>query len=226
MSSWVDRGKLRANLAATVAAGVSTYIQWSPPDGQSHYYNPYPAQLPWFQELAVAKQVPAIKRMGVLINPFITPPLRSDPFALRAKEPLTNLKLNFSSPENRQYFARLRDELIKRGISVAFWDTGSGPEIIKGHEWLKFLANWKAAGIAIMPETSCDIAAWTTGLWMEYPYSWGEYTLARTVCPQASYCAHSNTRDVRDGVDWTKDALKKGLHPIVEVADLRKVIAR
>lgn len=224
LSHWVERGRLRDNLRAALAAGAQTYIQWSPPDASSHFFNPYVAQLPWFQELAVGKEFPGM-RLGVLINPFITPPLKSDAFALKAKEPYTNLRLNFSAPANREYFARLRDELVARGVSVAFWDTGGNPEHIHGHEWLKFLANWKTAGIAILPETSCDVAAWTTGIWMEYPYSWGTYEIARTVCPEATLTAHTNTPDVRNGVDWRQDALGKGVRPIVEMSQLLRPAA-
>jgi len=217
----VERGHMRATLASAQALGVSTYIQWSPPDGSSEFYNPYAAQLPWFQELAVSKEFPAMK-VGVLINPFITPPLKSDAFALKSPHTYTNLKLDLAAPANREYAARLRDELVKRGISVAFWDTGNGPEQGKTYEWLKLLANWKRAGIAIMPETSCDLAAWTTGLWMEFPYSWGDYGLAKTVCPQATLAAHTNSPDVREGVDWKEDAVRKGVQPILDLNDMLK----
>ena len=161
-------------------------------------------------------------KVGVLINPYITPPLWSDPFALKSPRSYTNLRLNLAAPVNREYCARLRDELVKRGISVAFWDTGNGPDSVNTYDWLKLLVNWKNAGIAIMPETSCDLSAWTTGLWMEFPYSWGDYGLAKRICPQATLSAHTNTKDVRDGVDWRDDAMRKSVHPILDIYDIIK----
>jgi hypothetical protein len=126
---------------------------------------------------------------------------------------------------NREYTARLRDALVARGVSLAFWDTGGQPSPREGHEWLRILASWRRAGISILPETSCDVAAWATGYWMEYPYSWGTHEIARTVTPRAILTGHTNYQDIRAiggrAVEWKDDAAAKGLRPIVHIDTLR-----
>jgi hypothetical protein len=205
-----------ASVAAAQAGGASAYIQWAAPDGLAAYYNPYPPAFDWFQSIK-----PSTFPVGVMINPFISPRIATDSVALTdSGRPMINLHLNLAAPDTRLYLARLRDELVKRGVTLAFWDTGGEPDACGGHEWLKVLSGWKQAGIAIMPESSCDVAAWTTGLWMEYPYSWGDYALPRVVTPQATLAAHTNTVDVRGGIDWKDDAKAKGVRPIIDVAEL------
>ena len=46
--------------------------------------------------------------------------------------------------------------------------------------------------------------------------------LAKRICPQATLSAHTNTKDVRDGVDWRDDAMRKSVHPILDIYDIIK----
>lgn len=218
-SNWTAPEDMRASLERAKAGGAAAFIQWSPPSGRAYYYDPYPPHFSWFESLPVARDVGI--RTGVLINPFVSPPLAADKIALVADAPYieTNLRLDLAA--TRDYHARLRDALVARGVSLAFWDTGGQPSPRKGHEWLRLMADWKRAGIAIMPETSCDVAAWATGIWMEYPYSWGTYEVAKTVTPKAILAGHRNTPDVRNGIDWRDDAGAKGLRPIIHLDTLR-----
>jgi hypothetical protein len=205
-----------ANVAAAHKAGASAYIQWAAPDGAADFYNPYPAQFPWFDSLGKVQGLP----VGCLINPSISPRFPSDNAAFRNGHQWSNVHVNLAADDVRLALARLRDHLVQRGVTIAFWDCGGSPDACSGHEWLKVLSSWKQAGIAIMPESSCDVAAWTTGLWMEYPYSWNDYTLPKIVTPNAALAAHTNTVDVRGGIDWKDDAKAKGVRPIVDVAEL------
>lgn len=210
-----------ASADAAQAAGACAYIQWAAPDGLAAYYNPYPPQFEWFNSLG--KPRTSTIPIGVLINPFISPRVPADKIALiNPSGPLTNLHINVGADDVRLSLARLRDALATRGVTIAFWDTGSGPDGCSGHEWLKLLASWKAAGVAIMPETSCDLAAWTTGLWMEFPYSWGTYAVPRAVTPGADLCSHTNFVDIKNGVDWKQDARSKGVRPIITVEEVSK----
>jgi hypothetical protein len=209
-SNWTD--DIRRDVAAAKAKGAAAYIQWSPPDGHSYYYSPYPPSLPWFNDLP-APGLP----VGVLINPFVSPPLLADGVALTTDARYTHTNLALDLGANRAYNARLRDALKARGVSVVFWDTGGEPGPRQGHEWLKLLADWKRAGISILPETSCDVASWATGVWMEYPYSRGRYDLARVVTPKATLTVHTNW----DDPGWAEHATKQGLRPIIHIDEVK-----
>jgi hypothetical protein len=208
-SNWTD--DIRRDVAAAKAKGAAAYIQWSPPDAHSYFYNPYPPSLPWFNDLP-APGLP----VGVLINPFVSPPLLADRVALTTDARYTHTNLQLDLGANRAYNARLRDALKARNVSLAFFDTGGEPGPRQGHEWLRLLSDWKRAGISVLPETSCDIAAYCTGVWMEYPYSRGRYDLARVVTPKATLTVHTNW----DDPGWAEHATKQGLRPIIHVEGL------
>jgi hypothetical protein len=70
--AWSDPGTLAGKIRDAQAAGASAFIQWSPPDGHSVYYNPYPPALPWFEEFAAVDAViPLLRRR----SPWIRMPL-------------------------------------------------------------------------------------------------------------------------------------------------------
>lgn len=224
-SGWVSAGQLAATIQTFLALGIKDYIQWSPPDGASTYYNPEVPQLPWYSELAAASKLSGLNTLGVLINPFISPPLAFDDAIQGGGKTLANLRLDFEASDNRLYYARMCAVLAARGIKTAFWDTGGGPGNVNPHAWLKMLQRWKAAGISVLAETSCDLNAYVAGVWMEYPYSWGMYDAAKAICPKASLMAMTNDVDDRGGVHWYVDAEAKGVLPIVsyeQALDLRK----
>lgn len=220
MSPWTDPDKMKETLGRVAAKGANSFFQWSPPDGSSTYYfNPYAPSIGWFESLSAIKDVAGVDTFGVLVNPFISPYLKTDKYALPGGPPNTNLHLNPNSDDVRLYHSRLIGELTKRGVNAAFWDTGGGPDAVRGHDWFGTILTWKRNGISLMPETSCDVATWATGLWMEYPYYWGDFGLVKAICPKASYLSHTNFPDVRDGVDWRQDSLRKGVFPLVSLED-------
>jgi hypothetical protein len=207
---------IRRDVAAAKAKGAAAFIQWSPPDAHSYFYNPYPPSLPWFEDLP-APGLP----VGVLINPFVSPPLLADRVALttEARYSHTNLMLNLGG--NRAYNARLMAALRQRGVALAFFDTGGEPSPRNSHEWLRLLADWKRAGISILPETSCDVAVWTTGGMTLFPYGWNDIDLARTVTPKGTITCYMNTPDIRNGIDWRDDAARRGVRPIIHIDTLK-----
>jgi hypothetical protein len=212
-SNWTNPEDMTAALAKAKAGGAAAFIQWSPPDGSSYFYDPYPPHFSWFEALPANPPI----AVGVLVNPFVSPPLKADRVALLtdARYSHTNLQLDLGA--NRAYNARLMAALKQRGVTLAFWDTGGEPSPRNSHEWLRLLADWKRAGISILPETSGDIAAWTTGITMEYPYSRGNYDIPRAVTPKATLTVHTNW----DDPGWVEDAERKGLRPIIHIDTLK-----
>lgn len=214
-SNWTD--DIRRDVAAAKAKGAAAYIQWSPPDGSSYYYNPYPPQLPWFDAIPANPPIP----VGVLVNPFISPPLRADATGLLASGTYTHTNLQLDLGGNRQYNARLMAALRARGVTLAFWDTGGEPSPRQGHEWLRLIRDYRKAGIGVLAETSCDLAAWTSGYYIEYPYSWNDKALARTVTPKATLTAYMNNPDIRNGTDWKDDAARRGVRTITHIDEVK-----
>jgi hypothetical protein len=132
----------------------------------------------------------------------------------------TNLHLNLDAPDVRDHLARLRVALSNKGITLAFWDTGGTPDACRGYPWLWILAEWKAEGIAILAETSCDLAAWITGFWFEFPPTPGAKHVARAVCPLATLTTH-HSPDVDPA--WISDAHRNGLAPVLDIGQIDRI---
>jgi hypothetical protein len=183
---------LATKLQRVVDSGIKSFIMWAPGDDYSELYNPYPPSLPWYKTFYKPE---GLDVFGVLLNPNITPFILCDELFIKggytemgSVRPYTNFYVNPMHPKNIAFVDSLLSDLESRGVNLAFWDMGNGPDHYKGMVWVSILLHARSKGIAFMCETSNDIAAWITGYYLEWPPDELSNTMIRAICPKASIC--------------------------------------
>ncbi|WP_428939535.1 calcium-binding protein [Fontivita pretiosa] len=200
--------------------GASGFVMWSPGDGLTPHYEPFHPGFPWASSLLSTSRLPGLQGLGVLINPYIS---------LRIQNPdgtWRNDLRYLDDPQHRAWLTAQRDDMVARGVNFAYWDTGGTPAQGSGLDWLDVLWSFKRVGITVAPEQSADVAVWVTGANLHWPYSWGDYVVAKAVTPNATQFAVGNTTEMRiiNGREmrWWEHATYHGMVPILRQLQLQE----
>jgi hypothetical protein len=206
--------------------GVSGWVQWSPSDGDTPFYEGYdPASpdFPWTKDVLATSKLSGLQGLGVLIDPFES---------ARVHNPngtVTQVAQSLDDPAVQSLLLTQRNAMVKLGINFAYWDTGGQPRNGSNMGWLNTLLEFKRVGITVAPEASCDIAAWITGAVMGDAYTWNSFTFSKAVTPNATMfmVQNSDASEVINGktVQWWDDAQSKGIVPILNVTQLQERLA-
>jgi hypothetical protein len=179
---WTEPADLNKKLAKAARLGAKTYWMWASGDNSSNQYDPDATDFSWFSALHRAAGIPTL---GDLINPFISNPFNANAITTDGHRQY-NGRLNIAHPMTRERIARLATALADKGVNVAFWDCGQGPDNCSTYDWLNTIGLFMQHGIPVACEQSCDLAAWVTGLAFMYPYRTDvDFSMIAGVTPKA-----------------------------------------
>jgi hypothetical protein len=212
---------------------IDGYVQWPASDGRGIFYEPHAVKYPFFSEFLMTSQIAGLKHFGTLAIPDLTPFIPTD-MALRQmwgdppKQrvlPESVLVMNQRADLTRQYNLSYARILRDHGVTIIYYDAGGGPyRNQRPLDWLRTYADFKNAGIAVMGECGADVTSWISGAWFEYPYSWNDYSMLKTVLPGCGLFAFQHTADTHDvgngPESWWRNAIRKGITPLLSEDEL------
>jgi hypothetical protein len=227
-ANWVNSPDTLTSVVQTAMKidDITGWVQWSPADGDTPFYEGYDPSnpdFPWSKDVLATSKLSGLQGFGVLIDPFESARTHN------SNGSVTQVAQSLDDPAVQALLMTQRNAMVKQGINFAYWDTGGQPRDGSNMSWLNVLEDFKRVGITVAPESSCDIAGWITGAVMGDAYTWNSFAISHAVTPNATMFMVQNADDSKvingQTVQWWDDAQSKGVVPILNTTQMLERLA-